>query len=275
MKSNFTLSTGDYSVHKFHSGEIQVTLNLDVEILDNCTITGSILSSDHIIELLQLVEALRHKGHYYLNLIMPYCAFSRQDRRCNTGDSFSLKVFTNLINSCKFDSVTTYDNHSNVATALIDNCVDIPTSESSYLANVDKFYDFYISPDAGANKKVLECSKKFQIPMIRADKSRDPLTMEITGTEVFATAEQLNGATVLIIDDILAGGRTMIELAKSLKEIQPNVTIHIFITHMFADYGFKLMIDAGISKFITTDSVVYSVHSKETIANTNVQVILL
>ena len=236
-------------------------------------ITGSILSSDHIIELLQLVETLRYTlPTTKLRLIMPYCAFSRQDRRCNRGESFSLKVFTSLINSCKFESVTTYDNHSDVSTALLNNCRNVPVADILYKTVQDNFcnivgyppygydfsdhdYDFYISPDAGANKKVLGCSKQFQVPMIRADKSRDLLTGNITHTEVFTTAEQLNNKTVLIIDDICAGGRTFIELAKALKRIQPNVIIHIYVTHGFFEYGLDELTKAGISKFITTDSV--------------------
>ena len=255
MKPNFKLTNGDYLVKKFDSGEIQVTLTADVEALASCTITGSVLSSDHIIELLQLVEALRHKGDYYLELIMPYCAFSRQDRRCNDGEAFSLKVFTNLINSCNFDSVVTYDNHSDVSTALLNNCTNIHVKDSPYLDSADNFYDYYISPDAGANKKVLECSKNINVPMIRADKVRDTTTGDITHTEVFATADQLDGKTVLIIDDICANGRTFLELAKAIKVIQPNTTIHLFITHLFAPNGLEHLKDAGISKFITTDSV--------------------
>ena len=253
MKSNFKLAVGDYTVNKFSSGEIQVTVQgVDTTCVN--TITGSVLSSDNIIELLQLVEALRFAENYNLALIMPYCAFSRQDRRCNTGESFSLKVFTNLINSCNFDTVTTYDNHSDVSTALLDNCVNIPVSDSTFLDSADNFYDYYIAPDAGAIKKVAECSKKMQVPMIRADKSRDTLTGTITGTVVYTDTETLNNQTVLIIDDIMAGGRTFIEIAKELKRIQQNVIIHLWITHMFADYGLGLLKEAGISKFITTDS---------------------
>lgn len=256
MKPNFKLENGNYSVSKFSSGEIQVTLTKDVGVLDNCTITGSVLSSDHIIELLQLVEVLRFEGTYYITLIMPYCAFSRQDRRGNQGEAFSLKVFADLINSCGFDSVITYDNHSYVSTALLHNCTNMPVHESSYLDSTDNFYDFYIGPNAGASKKVLECSKKFQVPMIRADKVRDTSTSEITHTEVFTTTEQLDGKTVLIIDDICAGGQTFIELAKVLKSIQPNVTIHLYVTHGFFQFGFEQLVEAGITQFITTDSVI-------------------
>lgn len=258
MTPNFKLSTGSYAVGKFHSGEIQITLTKLPYKIETVSITGSMLSSDHIMELLQLVETLRHSGWGNLTLVMPYCAFSRQDRRCNPGESFSLKVFTNLINSCNFQSVTTYDNHSDVATALIDNCTNV--SVKSIMGNDSNFklfsrYDFFISPDAGANKKVFDCSNHFITSMIRADKSRDTQTGAITSTDVYATAEQLDNKTVLIVDDICAGGRTFIELAKSLKAIQPNVIIHLYVTHGFFTHHFSGLQEAGITKCVTTDSV--------------------
>jgi len=275
MKPNFKITFGDYTVLRFPSGELQITFinKMSSYLVDNCvTIRGSVTSSDHIIELLQLVEAIKHSmPTVRIKIIMPYCAFSRQDRRCNDGESFSLKVFTNLLNSCNFQSVVTYDNHSDVSTALINNCYNksVTTVLDNYSVDLDLLsptnalsakYDYFVSPDAGANKKVQSCSQRFNVPMIRADKQRDLTTGKITHSEIFATTEQLDGAIVLIIDDLMAGGRTFLELAKALKGVQPNVVIHLYVTHLFAHNGLHDLIQAGITKFITTDSVVDQSH---------------
>jgi len=259
MTPNFDLSTGKYKVLQFPSGEVQVQLTKQPEALGDVLITGSILSSDHTMELLQLVEALRFEGVVFIDFLMPYCAYSRQDRRCNEGESFSLKIFAQLINSCDFRSVLTYDNHSDVATALIDNCTNIPVKDILYRrpeVNIRQ-YDYFVSPDAGANKKVFDCSKQFNISMIRADKTRDVKTGNIIETLVFATANELKNKTVLIIDDIGQGGRTFEELAKAMKAIEPSCIIHLYVTHGFFShqFGISYMQSAGISKFITTDSV--------------------
>ena len=271
LEPNFISKDFEYKVWSFPSGELGVQI-LSKNITSSYTIKGSVLSSDHLMELLQLREALGTTSD--IDLIMPYCAYSRQDRRCNPGESFSLKVFADLINSCNFKSVTTYDNHSDVATALINNCgalsaSTILTKHNRHVANMD----YLISPDAGANKKVFDCSQKFNIPMIRADKVRDVSTGNITSTDVFATPEQLANKTVLIIDDICAGGRTFVELAKALKAVEPSVTIHLYVTHGFFSSGFHNMVDAGISKFITTDSVIYSNYLKDVTSDGTVTVI--
>lgn len=269
MTPNFKISLGiTYKVWQFPSGEIGVKFDnkkIDVPTDEGICIQGSITSSDHIMELLQLVEHIRFVILTIpIHLIMPYCAYSRQDRRCNTGESFSLKIFADLINSCNFASVTTWDNHSDVSTALINNCnnihvkdiLDDNNNHSMIIVGLQlDRYDYFISPDAGANKKVFSCSQEFDIPMIRADKIRATGNGNIIDTKIYTEASTLKGKRVLIIDDICQGGRTFEELAKALKEKQPNVEIDLFVTHGFFNNGFNKMKEAGISKFITTDSV--------------------
>lgn len=263
MTPTFTLSTGSYSVMKFPSGELQVTLDVNSikNLKQDILVTGSILSSDHLIELCQLMSVL----NYYIDrtkcsvlLLMPYCAYSRQDRICNVGESFSLKVFANILNSLNFTQIIIYDNHSDVATALLDNCSNIPVSD---LLDLNPAYNYFISPDAGSNKKVQACSTKFMTPMIRADKLRDTSTGRILETIVYATPEQLDGQTVLIIDDICQNGRTFIELAKAIHAISPTCTIHLFVTHGFFSAGIQPLVDAGISHIYTTGSVCTVSHS--------------
>lgn len=251
LTPNFVSQDFTYRVWKFPSGEVQVQLG-NKNITSSYVITGSILSSDHLMELLQLKSIL---GDTPCTLIMPYCAYSRQDRVCNPGEALSIKVFANLINSCNFDHVITWDNHSDVSTALINNCLN--KSVDYLIADYEDYdtYDYLVSPDAGANKKVFKCSYEFDIPMIRADKVRDTTNGNIVSTDVYASADRLDGKTILIVDDICQGGRTFVELAKAIKEIQPSVTIHLYVTHGFFNNGFNALKDAGISKFITTKSV--------------------
>jgi len=263
-----------YNVLKFPSGEVQVALDvhrpLDYKLL---LIYGNVLSSDHVMELLQ-INSILQPAECKVHLTMPYCAYSRQDRHMLPGndDAFALKVFAQLINSCNFAKVTTWDNHSDVSTALIDNCTSVAVHDlfrssrhkDNMLMDVER-YNYFISPDAGANKKVFECSKRSHVPMIRADKTRDTATGHITGTEVYATPEKLNATRVLIIDDICAGGRTFTELTEAIRAIAPDCTVDLYVTHGFFSKGIDCLIDAGISHVYTTNSVCTVKHSRLTL----------
>ncbi len=253
MNSAFTLKGEEYKVFKFPTGEVQVALTKYYPKRTQTTITGSVLSSDNLMELLQLNDALIRAGYKEIHLIMPYCAYSRQDRICNAGESFSLKVFAQLINSCNFASVTTWDNHSDVSTALINNCTNIHVKDLIEPVSNNE-YDYLVSPEAGANKKVFDLSKRMKIPMIRADKIRDTSTGAIIDTQVYTTKEQIEGKRLLIVDDICAGGRTFKELAQKLKSIA-NCNIDLYVTHGFFNNSVDVinsLVDSGISDIHTT-----------------------
>ena len=253
MNSAFMLKDEEYKVFKFPTGEVQVVLTKYYPKRTQTTITGSVLSSDNLMELLQLNDALIRAGYKEIHLIMPYCAYSRQDRVCNYGESFSLKVFTQLINSCNFASVTTWDNHSDVSTALLDRCTNIHVKDLIEPVSNNE-YDYLVSPDAGANKKVFDLSKRMKTPMIRADKIRDTSTGNIIDTQVYTNKEQIEGKRLLIIDDICAGGRTFKELAQKIKSIA-NCDIDLYVTHGFFNNSVDVidsLVDSGISDIHTT-----------------------
>lgn len=272
LTPNFTLSDGTYSVMKFPSGEIQVKLTNDFDTSDTesfgnqIIIIGSILSSDHFFELAQLVDAIRRQFiTISIGLSMPYCAYSRQDRVCNEGEAFSLKVFTNLINSLGFDQIQTWDNHSDVSSALLNNSFNIPVDKLLTDVTAERHFDFFISPDAGANKKVQSCSKQSNVPMLRADKIRDTATGKILDTILYSTPDELLGKRILIIDDLCDGGRTFTELAKAIHLIQPDCIIELYVTHGFFSKGIDPLIESGIHHIYTTGSVCTISHPNLTV----------
>ena len=250
MEQNFLLDNGVYNILKFKSGELHVTdCSINSTTID---ITGSVFGSDNLIELLLLVDAIRRiDNNTIINLTMPYCAYARQDRVSNIGEALSSKVFANIINSLELNSITTWDNHSDVMTALLNNCINLSKVELTKNLNFGQF-QYLVSPDAGANKQVNELSKITGIPVIRADKIRDTKTGEIKETVVYC--DNLIKANCLIVDDICQGGRTFTELAKALKKKNAGY-ITLYTTHAFFDNGIEELVKSGINNFITTQSI--------------------
>lgn len=241
-----------YNLSKFSAGEIHVKLNIndfnpEIELFE---INAFIKSSDDIITLMMITDAIRQKKlNAVIDLILDYCPYSRQDRVCDEGESLSIKVFANLINSMNYNTVQLIDAHSDVAPALINNCTNIKVHEILRDAFDEDLFcetDYLVSPDAGANKKVQECAKLFNKEFIRADKIRDVKTGHITDTVVYA--DDLTGKTVFIIDDICDGGRTFIELAKKL--IEKGAIVNLYVTFGIFSKGKQCLYDAGINEVI-------------------------
>lgn len=234
-----------YKVFKFSGGEIQIRFDeLDQYVKRDLkgaplTLEVNITSSDILMEVLLLTDALRRMGHKTLRLKSKYFPYARQDRVCYPGESLSLKVVCDIINSQNYEYVTIWDAHSDVTPALLNNVVNVPVEQLIPLSIfLDKDY-ILVSPDAGATKKVTNVAKRFSRPMVTAEKIRDTNTGDILSTRVRIPWEHCGARNFLIVDDICDGGRTFIELAKVLRETTTG-KIDLYVTHGIFSQGFEV-----------------------------------
>ncbi len=263
----FFKSNSETESFTFSGGEIQVKVPPEKYKDGIVTIQARLRNGNDIIELLNIKDAIdRQYNSSKIILELFYTMFSRQDRVVNKGESFSLKVFTNLINSMNFDKVITYDNHSEVTNALLNNNYEVTQLDifkKSGITELSNPYDFIISPDAGANKKAFKIAQYLNIPVIQADKVRDTLTGEITRTVVHSDWQILGTTDVLIVDDICDGGRTVIELTKVLRAEMEVNSVDCYFTHGIFSKGYDALYNANIEKIITSDSFEQAVeHNK-------------
>jgi len=198
---------------------------------------------------------LKRKGIKTFDLILPYIPYARQDRQCDEGESFTLKVFTGIINSIGFEKVYVLDAHSDVSSGLIDNCVNIDNSQFIYdISRIINAKDTYIvSPDSGANKKINKLFEKVGDSykgVIKCDKVRNVSTGELSGFEVFTN--DIKGFDCLIVDDICDGGRTFTGIAKELRKKNAS-NIYLFVSHGIFSYGFSELADQ-FERIFTTNS---------------------
>lgn len=248
----------DFETFVFNGGEIQVKMKTPtlLKMSEEIRIVARLQSSEEVIRLALVKDAIeRLVGDLPIQLVMPYIPYARQDRVCVRGEAFSLKVFADLINSLMFDEVVVFDPHSDVAPALFDRVkiisqFDLFDKNTDIIADVMNTVDGFVSPDAGANKKTAKLAGYFgHKDFIRADKLRNLETGDITETIVYA--DDLEGRTLMIADDIADGGATFQFLAKELKKKKAKKVI-LFVTHGIFAKGFDCF--QCIDKIITTNS---------------------
>ena len=220
----------------FNGGEVHLNVlergvfHDQSNILPEQKIVAHLQNSNDVMALLMVVDALRNlDSKVVIKVHIPYLPYARQDRVCNTGEAFSLKVFTQIINSLNLDEVSVCDPHSDVATALLDRVRVIPQHVMvARIPNVDKLDVVVVSPDAGAEKKAFKAMQQIGADgIIYASKVRDTKTGDIVATRVPPWDNMTPNSRLLIVDDICDGGRTFIELAKKL----PNNHKYLYVTH--------------------------------------------
>lgn len=210
-----------YKKFTFPAGELHLELSNAVIMQDVVDITFKFKTTSDIFELLLLADTLKNNRVKIRSLHLEYMPFGQADRINHAGECFSLRLFCNLINNIISPlNVFVYDPHSDVTPALLNNCVVIhqwdilaPIIEKMYPQTKNSFY--LVCPDAGAEKKVNKLSQLLQAEVVYCRKVRSTVYGTITGTEVYK--DDFGGVDAVIVDDMVVGGRTYIEIARILR----------------------------------------------------------
>ena len=235
----------EHKLFTFPGGEPHIKLANPEELNgEKVIISHRITSFNKIGEVLVAADALRNADVSEISLFIPYLPGARQDRVAVPGEALTVKVYTDIINSQNFKIVAILDAHSDVAPALLDNCTSVNNYDfvEKALEQLGTVTDpILISPDAGANKKIKDLcvylNKKGLIrTIVKCDKSRDVKTGSIDGFEVYA--DNLEGRTCIIVDDICDGGGTFVGLAEELKKKGAG-DIHLIVTHGIFSKGWE------------------------------------
>lgn len=236
---------------------------------DKVVLTWLFENNEELVTLFFLTKHLRVGGIREIELELPYIPNARQDRVKKEEDVFTLKYFTELINSLEFSKVKVLDPHSYVSEALIDR-IDIQ-SPRKYVEQVierlevegnEKILMFY--PDEGAMKRY---SAMFDVPYAFGIKKRDWVTGNIEGLDVSGQIELISGSTVLIVDDICSRGGTFYFSAKKLKELGAN-KVYLYVSHCENTVLEGEILKGGLlEKVYTTNSIFNVQHEKVEVFN--------
>jgi ribose-phosphate pyrophosphokinase len=233
----------------------QQSITLDLNSISNfelpCTIQSRLNSFRDLELIVCATAALREAGIEKIHLYIPYCLGGRSDIKFEEGGLNYIKsVIAPIINLQKFSSVTVMDAHSIALENCIDNLKKLDNSELAKWAIKDlssEGGDFkLVSPDAGALKKIFSTAKSigYKDKVIVAEKVRDLPTGKIIHTHV--PLEGTNPTdNFIIIDDICDGGRTFVEIAKTIKshvwtrDEYFKGKIYLIVTHGIFSAGFE------------------------------------
>lgn len=187
-------------------------------------------------------------------LYMSYIPYSRMDRKIE-GYVFSLKYFCQIINSLNFRTVFVLDPHSNASTALLDRCVEIGVDDMVYQVGLKENLDCVFYPDNGALKRYSEILKfNDEIDVFYGNKKRNLSTGLIDNLEL-VDAPDLNGKTVLIVDDLCAFGGTFLWSAELIKASGASRVV-LYVSHCENSiYEGILLKTSFVDKIYTTDSI--------------------
>ncbi|MGX1931222.1 ribose-phosphate diphosphokinase [Flagellimonas sp. 2504JD4-2] len=242
----------EFDSFTFHGGEPHIKILSSIDKEEYVTITHRIQSFNDFGLLLLAVDALHRLAIKNISVFIPYFPAARQDRVMMGGEPLSIKVYTDILNALNLNEISIYDPHSEVTPALLNNCTVISNHEFIKQTIKDIGEEvFLISPDGGALKKIYKLTHALGgIEVVECSKSRDVKTGHISDFKVYA--ENLQGKTCLIVDDICDGGGTFIGLAKELKKKNAG-KLYLAVSHGIFSKGLDEL-SQYFDKIYCTDS---------------------
>ncbi len=236
----------------FPSG-VEVNFQLDiVDLPEEVRLTTRIQSSNDLVRLLMATDAVKRAGAKKLTVFVASFPYARQDRVCNPGEAFSLKVIADIINAQKYEQVIMFDPHSDVTPAVIENSAVI--TNVAFVKKVLEGRTGYklVSPDAGAEKKV----RKVALAVGYNERPVMCSKYRLDGGHIESVEFSLNdfgGQDAFILDDICDGGATFIKLASEIKKRNVG-KVYLVVSHAIFSAGLDGLRASGIDHIFTTDS---------------------
>ena len=249
------VSVGDVLVGRFSEGEVRVKINENVRGKDVFIIQPTCPPvNDNLMELLILIDALRRASSQRITAVIPYFGYARQDRKDQPRVPITAKLVANLITKAGADRVLTMDLHA----GQIQGFFDIPLD---HLFAVNIFVDYFkklklnnlviATPDVGGIKMARAYAKRLGAQLAIVDKRR----ISPDQAEVMNVLGEVKNAQVVIVDDLIATGGSVIEATEALYRHGAK-EVYVAITHgVLSGNALELIDKSPLKQLLITDTI--------------------
>ena len=234
----------------FPDGEVYIKVDGDLRG-EHVVVVNSTYPTPALLELLFLQEAAHDQGAAQITAVVPYYAYSRQDRVFTAGEIVSAKAIAELI-ELKADRFVTVDPHKEHILGFFGieaHGVSAVPLLAKHLGSAG--VDTVLAPDKGALDRAQFAAKCLGADFDYMEKTR------ISGTEVVMKAKRLDvkGKTVAIVDDIISTGGTIATAATELKKQGAKRVIAACTHGLFLNGALERLRAAGCDDIVATDSI--------------------
>jgi len=206
---------------------------------------------ERIVELLLLGDALRSAGVERLRAVVPYLAYSRQDRTVKEGEAVSVRAIMKAV-GLYYEELYVFDLH-NPGTLRFFPGKGINLSPARAIADYfrEKLGDgIVLAPDKGALERAGAVAEKLGVEYSHFEKRRiSPTEVRMEPVDV-----EVNGRNVLIVDDIISTGGTMIKAAELLRRMGAK-RVFVAATHGVFAEGAIDRVSKAVDELAVTNTI--------------------
>ncbi len=240
----------------FPDGESYVRLLGDVQNEHVIIVqTTSAPQDTRIMQLAFIADAAKRNGARKVTAMVPYLAYGRQDKTFLQGENISVETVSAMLNAAGVDALVTVNVHAEDALKKFPfparNLSAIPILAEYFLKKGYK-RAFALAPDKGAMYIAEQAQRILGGEAGHLEKKRDRHTGQTSQT---ALNINVKGKTVIIFDDIISTGGTIVGAAKILRESGAVRVFAACVHPLLIGDAEKRILDAGVAEIVGTDSV--------------------
>jgi ribose-phosphate pyrophosphokinase len=240
----------------FPDGESYVRLLGDVQNEHVIIVqTTSAPQDTRIMQLAFIADAAQRNGARKVTAMVPYLAYGRQDKTFLQGENISVETVSAMLNAAGVDAMVTVNVHAEDALKKFPfparNLSAIPILAEYFLKKGYK-RAFALAPDKGAMYIAEQAQRILGGEAGHLEKKRDRRTGQTSQT---ALNINVKGKTVIIFDDIISTGGTIVGAAKILRESGAVRVFAACVHPLLIGDAEKRILEAGVAEIVGTDSV--------------------
>jgi len=248
------LSPSDIS--RFSNDCLSVQLNANCRQADVFIIQPFVTPvQEHLMELLLMLDAARGASAARITAVIPHYAYARSDKKDAPRISIAARLVADLLATAGANRVLTMTLHS----AQVHGFFSVPVDHMNALKVLAKHFrgrprknTIVVSPDLGNAKEATHFARMLDLPVAAGSKRR----LADDRVVIDAIVGDVEGKNVIVIDDEIANGGTIVEILDKLRE-RGVKRIDVACTHgLFTGPAIaRLGAQPDIAEIVTTDTV--------------------
>jgi len=244
-------------VGRFADGEIWVRIEESVRGADVFVIQPTCPpSSENIMELLIILDALKRASARRTTAVIPYYGYARQEKKLKPREPISAKLVADLISVAGADRLLTVDLHVQSIQGFFNIPVDHipagPILAADLMARSFVGPDtVVVSPDVGAVGTAKALADRLNASLAIIAKRRP----EANKVEVIQVIGELDGKRVVLIDDMIDTGGSIVEAAEMVAA-RGALEICAYATHpVFSGDAVERIAASAVREVVVTDTI--------------------
>lgn len=249
---------------RFSNENIKVKVDQNVRDQDVFVVqTSAPPVSDHVLELLILLDALKGASAKRVTVALPYYPYVRSDKKDEPRISITARLIADLLAAAGADRIIVMDLHSPQTQGFFripaDQVTAVPVLARAVKEAVPTGSLVVVAPDAGAAKLAERYARLLGTDLAILEKQRHGDDERAVAVRIVG---EVGGRDALIVDDEVSTGGTLVEatdflLGKGAKSVRAAI-----VHGVLCGPALERLTKSALVELFTTDSVPARAHPK-------------